>query len=190
MPMLTDHLWFISLLLVSLGGSALWVASRSGSPAGQRWSVALLLVGGLALAIELVWASPFDHVRACLDRMVQGAKAGDPEPICQAIATDYHDGRHDADQLRELIRSRLHAGAVDDVRLAGLEFSREGDDIQASFVVHVRSPNGRSSSPYPAGSYPIRLKMLFREEQGWKVVAVRRFDIIQSAKEIPLDSVR
>jgi hypothetical protein len=191
MPFLMDHLWLVAPFVVGLGVFVSWLALRSAHQRGMAVGVAIVLSGLGMMAWDYLNESPFEQVRATLDEMVAAAERGDPEPICQRIASTYQDGVRDQAGVQSLIRSRIGEADVEGVSLAGVEMARQGEEIEESFVAHVEGRQTRGAGGLPTGSYPVRLRMLFRREgEGWRVGAVRRFDIIQSAKEIPLDSLR
>jgi hypothetical protein len=185
-----DQAWFLGIGLTLLGLLLLgWSLGRS---AGLRWVGLVIALAGIGLVSwEMLTESPFEVVRKSLRQIIDAAKAGDPEPICSSIAADYRDESRDRKALCSLVRTRIGESAIEDISLAGLELSREGEQIIARFVAHVSGRQSRASGRMPGGRYPVRLRIDFRPEgEGWKVGAIRRYDIIQSAKEIPLDSLR
>jgi hypothetical protein len=187
---LFDHLLAVSILLAAAGLSSAWWSSRSGERSFGIAGLLLLLLGGAGVFWDQIWESPFDKVRTALRVMTEAAEQGQADPICSLIAPSYSDGARGATAVASLIRERIGQAAMADVSLAGLELARIDSRIEAKFVAHVQGRSTGSSTRSHSGHYPVRLKMVFTEEpEGWKVVAVHRYDIIQSAKEIPLDSL-
>ncbi len=191
MDFLLDYLWVIAPASFAVGVFFCWLALRSGRPSALAGGVIIILAGLGMMAWDFFTVSPFEQVRTTLDEMVAAAERGDPDAICQRIASTYQDGVRDQAGLQSLIRTRIGEADIENISLAGVEMTRQAEDIEVSYVAHVEGRQTRGAGGLPTGSYPVRLRMLFRREgEGWRVAAVRRFDIIQSAKEIPLDSLR
>jgi hypothetical protein len=191
MNFVIDHLWLVAPSTLVVGVLIGWLAVRSSRPPVLAGGFVVILLGLGMMTWDFLTESPFEQIRTTLDEIISAAERGDPEGICQRIGSTYQDGFRDQAGIRSLIRARIGEADVEDVSLAGVEMARQGEDIEVSYVAHVQGRQTRGAGGLPTGRYPVRLRMLFRREgEEWRVVAVRRFDIIQSAKEIPLDSLR
>jgi len=183
-----DYLWFLAALGGLVGLTSLYAGIRSGSRSVVLGAFVCLLTGAALFGLDYWIVSPTEQVHAVLSRIIHAAKEGDAKTISAAVSSHYSDGTRDHDTLVSLIDSRIRDSNIENVSLAGLEFAHQDGDIQTSFVAHV---SGRYLGMSPGQAYPVRLKILFRREgDTWKMVSIHRFDPIQSAKEVPLDSLR
>jgi hypothetical protein len=185
---LIDHLTLVGSVLVLVGLALGYVRLRSGGAILFLVAILSLLLGAGALITDVLFETPIEQVGRRLDGMISAAEAGDEAFLVNALAASYHDGRRDRQAMADLIRVRIDEADFDHVRIAGLEFARVNEDVEASFVAHVRG-SSRGSAGYE--SFPIRLKILFRKEGStWQVGSIRRFDVVQSGREVDLDSWR
>ena len=182
-----DYLWFVAALGVVVGVTSLYAGLRSGSRPVLMGALLCLVTGATLFGIDYWIESPTEQVRAVLARIINAAERRDANTIIDAVSSQYSDSARNRDTLVSLIHSRIGDSNIENVSLAGLEFAHLGDDIQASFVAHV---SGRYQGMDPGQAYPVRLKILFRREgDTWKMATIRRFDPIQSGREVPLDSL-
>ncbi|MBX9653403.1 hypothetical protein K2Y11_07250 [bacterium] len=182
-----DYLWSLAALGVVVGLTSLYAGIRSGSRSVIAGAIFCLLIGAALFGIDYWVVSPTEQIRAVLAQIIQAAKEGDAKTIDEAVSSQYSDGTRDHDTLVSLIHSRIDHADIENVSLAGLEFAHQEGDIQTSFVAHV---SGRYQGMNPGQAYPVRLKILFRREgDTWRMISIHRYDPIQSAKEVPLDSL-
>jgi hypothetical protein len=182
-----DYLWILAALGLVVGLTSLYAGLRSGNRSVIAGAVLCLATGAALFGIDYWVVSPTEQVHQVLSRIIHAARNKDAKTISDAVSSQYTDGTRDRDTLVSLIHSRIDHADIENVSLAGLEFAHQDGDIQTSFVAHV---SGRYQGMNPGQAFPVRLKILFRREgDTWKIVSIHRYDPIQSAKEVSLDSL-
>ena len=188
MEFFLDYLWLLAPILAVAGLGGLFRFLQTGE---RRWlltAIALLLGAIFTFLLDRAIETPFEQVRNTLRSIVASAEKQDAEAIVAALASDYFDGTRRHAQMAALVRDRIDDARIDRVGLAGLELAREEGGVTARFVAHVAGSDARGGSRVQ--SYPVRLKITFiQENDSWKMNAVRRYDIVQSAREVPLDAL-
>lgn len=189
MASFADHLWLIAILLAAASLAALVLLIRTRPIVALATALALLVLAAASWWLDQAIETPTEKVRFLVRSMATAAERGDTAYLISLISPQYDDGAHDQAGLSALIERRVREGEADHVRLAGLEVaSSDPGETTARFVAHL---SGRIGQATPVQGYPIRLAMTFHQIAGeWKLRSIRRFDILQSAKEIPLESIR
>lgn len=187
--LLLDYFWPLSFALAGAAAVGGWAFLRT----GRRLMLATSFACALSLAGLIVldqWIeTPIEQARASLDRIVNAARTGDADTIAGLIAPTYSDESRDRAGLESVVRQHFSRARLSTISIAGLQLSRESSErVAARFVAHISGAyQGQSTG---AESYPVRLRIDFVADEGvWKMGCVRRFDPIQSAREIPLDRV-
>lgn len=189
MEYVLDH-WLPIVLAMSLAAMAsLSVSLRGGD---KRWLAIALGCAATAACVYLLASAlptPNQLVRRQLDCVVSAFKDGDEAKVLDAFSQDYSDGTRDKDAMERLVRQHMSKARLRDVWLTSVSIGKAPSDRRrARFVAHVTGNyQGRATGP---DSYPIRLEVDFAlSGEDWKIVSVRRFDLIRSALEIPLDRI-
>jgi len=189
MAFLADHVWLFALLMAALVLFAAWLFVRSGDVrAAAVAALGVVGIAGLFLLASFV-ETPSEQVQKTLDRIVEAARQGDAETIVGFISNSYADGSRDKPSLAAIDRRHFSEARLQSVALSGVRIEPERTDlVVAKFVAHIGGEyRGQSTG---SEDYPVRLRIEFRRESdAWRMGSIRRFDPIQSAKEISLDRV-
>ena len=131
---LYEYLWFLGSAGVVIGMTSLYAGLRSGNRRVQLGAILCLPIAAALFGIDYWLESPTEQVRAVLAKIVHSADRQDVSSLSDAVSSQYSDGTRNHDTLVSLIHSRMGDANIERISLAGLEFTHQNGDIQASFV--------------------------------------------------------
>lgn len=189
MEFVLEHSWtIVAIFGLAATASTTFFLRGGGTPPLIATIVCILAALGLAVLASVV-STPNQLVRAELDRVVEAFKDGDETAVLASFANDYSDGARNRADIERLVRQHMSRARLSDIWLSGVTLAPAPQARRtARFVAHVVGDyQGQSTGP---DSYPVRMEIDFTlVGADWKIVAIRRYDPIRSAEQIPLDRI-
>lgn len=189
MSFLVENFWPIVAVLGAGIAASAWLFLRGGGSRAIASAVVLSAAAAVLVVVDVFADTPVKQARRALEVVLDAARSGDAETIVRSIADDYADGSRDRAGIESLVRRHVPQAKLSQLTVNGLQLAREGNDrVVTKFVAHARGTyEGHATG---GESYPVRMRIDFgRRPDGWKMTSIRRFDPIQSTREIPLDRI-
>ncbi|QDU60601.1 hypothetical protein Pan216_14480 [Planctomycetes bacterium Pan216] len=145
-------------------------------------SALCVVLTGVVLWAASAWVTPAEQVDALLDRLAIAGEQGDARTIVDALAATTGDEQRQR-ELARVIENTFERADFSSVRLRGQQISVEGDRATARFLAIVDGDyQGRAFN-----GVRVRLAVeLVKLGEAWKIVDVKRYELVDAKKEMPI----
>lgn len=166
--------WFFLESVLALGASAFLVNfallvrwRRGGTP---RPLLIALLVSAALLAVSIAVGTPREHVTRILRHIERDLPQGRTDALSRALAPDFRAGEMSADAFLAMVRERLDATRVLDLRRTDLMVVADSADnlaVEAAYLADVDARGGYR------GYFTSRWGMRFARRRGeWRILSI------------------